>query len=252
MQVTLNPARSHGLILTFVLFISGLGFSLQSAGQGVALDDTISPPPENSSSESLEAPRPRPEGSLTLGERLSLTVHRTFGPTAFIYPAAEAGIVMAAPPHKYPSDWLDGGGAFGRNYGAQFARHAAGNFTQFAVATVDREDPRYFPSTSTNVFARTMHALAFTVVDRSNTGHRTLAISNFAGAASAGAVGMAFYPDGFNDTIHAYQRAAVEFGSYGSYNLTAEFSPEIVRLLRKCHVPDGLANSFLPAGTNRR
>jgi len=198
-----------------------------------------------------EAPRPRLTAPLRLGERFSLELHTTFSPSAFIFPATESAIIMAAPPHKYPPEWLDGPGGFGRNYGAEFVRHTAGGMTHFAVAAIDREDPRYFPSTSTNPLKRTVHALMFTVIDQSDSGRRTLAVSNFAGSAAAGAIGMTFYPDGFDDVTHAYQRAAIEFSTYGSHNLTAEFSPEITRLLRKCHVPAGIASAFLPAEANR-
>ena len=57
---------------------------------------------------------------------------------------------------------------------------------------------------------------------------------------------MAFYPDGFNDLTHAYQRAAIETTTFASHNLIAEFSPEIVRILHKLHISDRIAGAFLP------
>jgi hypothetical protein len=57
---------------------------------------------------------------------------------------------------------------------------------------------------------------------------------------------MAFYPDGYDDFTHAYQRAAIETTSFASHNLLAEFSPEIVRALHKMHVSDRIANAFIP------
>jgi len=159
---------------------------------------------------------------------------------------------MVDPPDAYPREWKDGGGALGRNYAAQLTRHTAGGLTHFAVAAIDREDPRYYASTSTNFAVRTFHALAFTLVDRSapsdgGEGRPRLAVSNLAGSAAAGAIGMTFLPDGFRDTTHAYQRAAVELTDFASHNLIAEFSPEIVHILHKMHIPDRLADSFLPA-----
>jgi hypothetical protein len=76
----------------------------------------------------------------------------------------------------------------------------------------------------------------FTVVDRSNSGHRRIAASNFAGATGAGFVGMAWEPDGFNDITHAYQRTAVEFAAFGGHNLLEEFSPEIHRMRVRLHL----------------
>jgi hypothetical protein len=193
-----------------------------------------------------DSPRPQPAGTLTLGERLRFEAHTSLGISAFIVPAGDALVDMADPPDRYPREWRDGGGAFGRLYGAEFARHTAGGFTHFAVAAIDREDPRYYFSTSTNFAHRAAHALIFTVIDRSDSGHRTLAVSNLAGSAAAGAVGMAFYPDGFRDITHAYQRGAVETTTFASHNLIAEFSPEIIKVLRKLHVSDRITDAFLP------
>lgn len=189
---------------------------------------------------------PQPADELTLGERFRLEVRTTAGPGAFILPAFQAGIIMAHPPDNYPHGWSDGPGAFGRNYGAELGRHVTGGMTHFAIAAIDREDPRYYSCRSTRYVPRFIHALTFTLVDRADSGHRTVAVSNLAGSAAAGFLGMAMLPQGFNDTTHAYQRAAVEMSTFSAHNLVAEFSPEIVHILHKLHFSDRLANSFLP------
>jgi hypothetical protein len=183
---------------------------------------------------------------LTLADRFTLEARSTFGAAAFAVPAGQAGLTMLFPPHRYPRNWSDGPAAFGRNYGAELARHTTGGLTHFATAAILREDPRYYASSSANPFSRLGHALAFTLVDRSDSGRRTIAVSNLSGAAAGGFIGMAFYPDGFNDTTHAYQHAALEMTTFTAHNLVAEFSPEISQLLHKFHFPDRLADSFLP------
>lgn len=193
-----------------------------------------------------DSPNPQPTGTLTLGERFHLEVHTTLGISAFIVPAGDALVDMANPPDHYPHEWRDGGGAFGRLYGTEFARHTTAGFTHFTVAAIDREDPRYYPCLSHNFAKRTVHALVFTVLDRNTSDRRTLALSNLAGSMAGGAVGMAYYPDGYNDFTHAYQHASIELTSFASHNLFAEFAPEIVRTLHKMHVSDRIANTFLP------
>jgi hypothetical protein len=187
-----------------------------------------------------------PGTPVSLHDRLNLELRTTFGPATFLLPAVDAALVMADPPHGYPRNWTDGGGAFGRNYGAEFAENTTAGFTHFTAAIVLREDPRYYPSTSTNLASRALHAIAFTLVDRSDSGRRTLAASNLAGAAAGGFIGMAYEPQGFNDATHGYQRAAVELTDFVSHNLTAEFSPEIAHIAHKLHFPDRIADSFLP------
>ena len=211
----------------------------QAAGHPPSLKPT--PLPDN--------PRPQPTGTLTLGQRVALERHTTLGLSAFIVPAGDALVDMADPPDKYPREWRDGGQAFGRLYGAEFARHTAGGVTHFAVAALDGEDPRYYFSTKHGYVPRAFHALLFTVIDQSNSGHRTLAVSNIAGSAAAGAVGMAFYPDGYRDLTHAYQRAAVETTTFASHNLIAEFSPEIVHVLRALGISDKFTSIILPPDT---
>lgn len=188
----------------------------------------------------------RPSHFLTLRERFLLQAHTTFGPIAFLSPAGEAGITMARPPHGYPRDWSDGGGAYARNFGSELGRHSAGGLGHFATAFIDGEDPRYFRSVNHNPGRRVTHALLFTLFDRTNSGRRTLALSNFAGSAAAGFVGNLWEPDGFNDTTHALQRSALEFGTFGGANLFAEFSPDLSHLMHKMHVPDRLADAILP------
>jgi hypothetical protein len=197
----------------------------------------------------VQSPHPESAGPLTLGERFKLEIHASLGISTFVVPAGDAAVDMARPPDRYPREWKDGGAAFGRNYGAELVRHTTGGFTHFAVAAIDREDPRYYPSTSTNYAKRTVHALIFTLFDRSSSGHTTLAVSNLAGSAAAGAVGMTFYPDGFRDITHAYQRASIETTTFASRNLVAEFSPEIVLILHKLHVSDRIASALLPQTT---
>ena len=173
---------------------------------------------------------------LTLKERFLEQTKINFSVVSIIDPAFEAGLTMADPPKHYPRDWTDGPDAFGRIYGSELAGHVASGYTHFATAAVLREDPRYFRYNGTGFGKRTLHALLFTLADRTDSGHRTLAISNMAGSTGGGFVGMLFEPDGFNDVTHAYQRSAVEFAGYGSSNLLDEFSPEFTKLLVKCHL----------------
>ena len=99
------------------------------------------------------------------------------------------------------------------------------------------EDPRYQRSTSTNPFGRTIHALAYTVVDKTDSGTNTIAASNFASATAGGFVGMGILPDGYNDLTHAEQRMATEFLQLGIGNVITEFQPEWGPWAQKIRLP---------------
>jgi hypothetical protein len=186
--------------------------------------------------------KPPAIGPMTLHERLVYAVHLNFGPGAFMLPALGAGYTMANPPHDYPRDWKDGGAALGRNYGSIFGQDTTGGLMHFATAAVDGEDPRYYPSTSTNYGRRALHAIGFTFVDKGNHGGRAFALSNFADATSAGFVGNLWEPDGFNDAAHALQRSEIQFAKLAGKNLALEFSPELTRLYQKIRPKHGSKN----------
>ena len=183
-------------------------------------------------------PPPMTNARLTLDDKFRIYTHQTFGPPAFVFSAIGASIRLSKPPNNYPNEWTDGGGAFGRIYGSTLATQTSKRTGQFFTEAVLHEDPRYLPARpDSNVGGRVFHAISYTFVDRTDSGARTIAFSNFAGAASGGFVGMAYLPDGFNDPTHAGQRALSEFMMIGIANLAGEFAPQLAPIVRKLHIP---------------
>jgi hypothetical protein len=169
--------------------------------------------------------------------KFSYYVNETYlNPSVFTAPAFRAGIRMANPPGKgatqYPPEWRQGAEAFGRNYGDAFAQRVTFQTARFATGVITHEDPRYIPSSSRNVLARSLHALTFTFVDRSDSGRAMPAFSNFVGATAAGFVGNTYLPSGFNNATHAGQRATLQFGFTAAGNLFREFAPQMPRPVR--------------------
>jgi hypothetical protein len=172
-----------------------------------------------------------------LGDKFSYYMTETYlNPSALTAAAFRAGLRMANPPGKgatrYPPEWRQGAEAFGRNYGDAFAERVSFQTARFVTGVITHEDPQYVPSNSQNVLARSLHALSFTFVDRSDSGHRMPALSNFVGAAAAGFVGNTYLPAGFNDVTHAGQRATIRFGLAAGGNLFREFAPQMPRPVR--------------------
>jgi hypothetical protein len=171
------------------------------------------------------------------GSRFSYYMEETYwNPSALTAPAFRASMRMASPPGKgattYPNEWRQGTEAFGRNYGDAFAARISTHTAQFLTGMVTREAPWYTPSASRGFLARSSHALAFTFVDRSDSGRPLPALSNFAGAAAGGFIGNAYLPAGFRDATHAGQRASFQFGMLAAGNLFREFAPQMPAPLR--------------------
>ena len=174
---------------------------------------------------------------LSAADKMQLYVHQAFNPVAFILPTFSVALTMADPPDHYPSEWKNGGGGFGRLYGDSLAKREAQLAAQTLTKIALREDPRYLPAASHNVFDRVAHAVLFVLVDRSDSGHNRLAYSNFAGATANGFVGMAYLPDGYNDVTHAGQRVASTFQDFALSNIANEFCPEWGPLMNRMHLP---------------
>jgi hypothetical protein len=106
-------------------------------------------------------PRVTRGGSLTLDDKFRIYVHQTFGPPALVLPAFGVGFQMLNPKSNYPRDWKDGAQAFGDLYGDKLAIITSRRTARFLADAALHEDPWCVSSTSKNVFARTLHALAF-------------------------------------------------------------------------------------------
>ncbi len=177
-------------------------------------------------------------GRLSVGDKFSIYVHQAFGPPALVFPAIGAGLRMADPPKNYPREWTDGGEAFGRLYGSAIAVQTSKRTAKVLTESLFREDPRYQAAAEGTGFAgRFAHAIAFTFVDKSDSGTRELAFSNYASATAGGFVGMAYLPDEFNDASHAGRRMGTEFLDIGIANIAREFAPQWVPVARKLHLP---------------
>lgn len=176
-------------------------------------------------------------GALDFAGKARYFAGHSFAPGALIGPLVWSAPLLARPPAHYPKEWRQGAEALGRLYGDALAFQTAAQTGKFLAETAFHEDPRYSASSSRNPFSRAMHAMAFTAFDRSDSGRTTVALSNFLASASAGFVGTAYLPHGYNDVSHAVNRMGIEFGSLAVTNLAQEFTPEFRHLGRILHLP---------------
>ena len=215
----------------------------QAQGQSNLPSSSSHPQDENSALLFLPVKSPR---TLSFGEKFTIYAHQTFGPPALIFPAFGAGMAMANPKKNYPREWKDGAGAFGRRYGDSIATVTAQRTARFLTGVALHEDPRYVQSTSKNPLLRTTHALAFTFIDKTDSGRNTIAFSNFAGAAAGGFVGNAYLPHGYNDLTHAEQRMAFQFAGIAIQNIAAEFQPQWGPVVRKLRINKIIPEWWVP------
>lgn len=174
---------------------------------------------------------------LTVKGKLRYFALESFRPGIYPVAAFYDGLTMANPPKAYPPEWRQGFPGFARNFGDFMVSWASVQGGKFVVASIVHEDPRYFPSTSKNFFARTFNAVRFSVIDRSDQGHPRLAVANLAGAFAGGFVGNAYLPDPYANTSHGFSRSALALTGFITSNLADEFRPEIHSVAKKLHLP---------------
>ena len=208
----------------------------KAAPQSGEAVDQSEPVPEPVAGDSWYAPIARGRGPESLRLKTETYLVVTFGPRAMVAPAFTAAMRMARPLIGYPSDWLDGGPAFGRNYGAALGDRVALDTGRFATGALLHEDFRYRPSGKSGGW-RLLYAIEYTFVDRSDSGHRRLAVANFAGAAAGGFVGNLYLPDGFNTPGDGARAFGGRFAGFAMTNVMREFAPEIYRATHRAHFP---------------
>ncbi len=132
-----------------------------------------------------------------------------------------------------PVEWGQGASGYARRFGTRYSQGVAKTTGDFVVGSLLKEDPRYEASRDTNFWKRTGHAFASIFVVKNVYGNQRPAFSKFAGAASSGLVGLAWYPDRLNRPGDVAARIGTGFGGYLASSVFQEFKPNLLRGLKK-------------------
>jgi hypothetical protein len=227
--------------------VCGQGTQPQSPGapEGAGAQDPQTPPQPTPAPSKDAGKRdnnstvgdPATSGPLNVKGKLRYFAVESFRPGIYPVAAFYDGLTMASPPKGYPPEWRQGVPAFARNYGDFMVSWASLQGGKFVAASILHEDPRYFTSTNKSFFGRVANAVRYAVIDRSDSGHPRLAVSNVAGALAGGFVGNAYLPDPYANASRGFRRSAIGLTGFVTSNLADEFHPEIHKLARKFHLP---------------
>ncbi len=221
-QNVASVEKNGVVLLASIAALSDQEAAVSVPGAPDRRDPELNPPdPENSA---------KPPLVFSAGDKARFYLHREMDVGTALGPAAEAAALMASPPKAYPDNWRQGAAGFGRNYGAVLGRVQTAEFSRFAAGVALREDPRYYPSANKNAAGRILHAIGFTLADRSDSGHSMPAFDNFIGATAGGFVGDAYLPSNYADLRHAGVRSGIQLGSFAVHNIVDEFAPEVAKL----------------------
>lgn len=195
-------------------------------GSGNQIDPAL---PSDSATNRLEASR----HDLTFGDRLRIYGHVVFSPPTAIGPALGAAVSQW---RDEPPEWRQGANGYGKRFASGYGRNLISDTISFGIAAADGEDPRYFPSQDTKIWARTRHAIVSTFISRRQNNSRGPAFANLAGIYGAAFIADAWYPNSRVTVPYALERGSTALASNVAYHVLLEFWPQIRKVLHlKAH-----------------
>ena len=165
-------------------------------------------------------------------ERLDVTgklryhLSSAYGPLAIVGTAAYAAVLQEA---TAPTEWGQGGGAYGRRVASTLAWSGIHSTMAFGLDSALHQDPRYFRSRDTGFWQRSAHALRGTILTRTDAGGETFSTWRFGSAYGSAYVSNQWYPDRVNTVRLGFIQGSVTLGFDLLGNLGSEFWPDIKR-----------------------
>ena len=158
------------------------------------------------------------------GERLLWAVDGTFGATSIA-----TGVFLASwnTAWNTPSEWGASWSGFGKRFVSREAQMTISNAVEAGLGAAWGEDPRYFPSGRTGIWARTGYAAKTVFVARRRSGRMAPAWARYAGAIGSNLVANTWLPPGSTTTSQNVRRIGNGFLGRFVGNMWNEFWPDI-------------------------
>src|ERR1700674_951224 len=120
--------------------------------------------------------------------------------------------------------------------GVLIQKESSAFFGKYLYPSLLKQDPRYYPSTSSSFLGRATYAASRILITRNDSGKRTLNTSYFLGVLTSVAISTAYRPYWARSTSEPFKTFGSTIGSDVGINLLHEFGPGIRRMLKE-HAP---------------
>ena len=161
---------------------------------------------------------------LNVTDKFYFHAKRTVGPMAILGVAAYAAILQEA---DAPQEWKQGGAAYGRRVGSMVAWAGIHSALAFGLDSALHQDPRYFRSSDTGFWRRSVHALRGTILTRTDSGGETLSTWRLGSDYGSAVLSNLWYPSRLNTARLGFIQGSVTVGLDLMGNLGAESWPDI-------------------------
>lgn len=178
------------------------------------------------------------KGPLHAGQKFELFMDESIAPSRLLSSAAGAGIDQA---RDVPAAYKQGMSGYGKRFGSSIATAASSNFFgTFVLASMLRQDPRYFPTLRGGFGHRVGYALSRIVITRNDQGAQTANWSGLVGPLLAESLATSYIPVSEQTVGKTFRRYGIGIGFTTATNILREYWPTIFRSLRLRKVAPGL------------
>jgi hypothetical protein len=177
-----------------------------------------------------EGPRSQEWKGLSVKEKLKYDWIHLFDVQNVAFAGVGAGFDQL---RNRPSEWGQGGDAFGERYASHLGFYAVQRSIMFPVQAIDHEDTRYFQSTHHSVKRRIGDALLETVWRYNDDGEKMPAYSEFLGDYGAAAVSRLWWPARYRTGSSIFVAGSDTILVDAGVNVLREFTPDLKRLVHR-------------------
>jgi hypothetical protein len=217
---------------TFVLLLTGSGVIHAQTPDSDVPDDPQSSASGQPGQPASSGPQSPQWSRLSIEDKLRYDARHFVDVDNFVY----AGIGAALDQWRdRPSEWGQGGGAYGERYLSHIGQYAIQRSIMFPVQAVDHEDTRYFRSKRSSYGGRLGDAFLHTVWRHSDSGGMMPAYSEFLGDYGAAAVSRLWWPQRFRSGPDIFVAGSDTILIDAGINVLHEFAPDVRRWLHLGH-----------------
>jgi hypothetical protein len=159
---------------------------------------------------------------LTPKQKFELAWKTVLDPVTFLVVGGLAGVEQA---QNHFIGYGQGAEGYAKRFGAGYADTVTGTFIGSAIlASLLKQDPRYFYKGTGSMGARALYAIANSVICKGDNGHWQANYSNIAGNLASGGISNLYYPaQDRNGAGLTFENGAIGIGAGAFTNLLQEF-----------------------------
>jgi hypothetical protein len=175
------------------------------------------------------------ESRLSTGDKFKLFVDNSASLSTLFASAFAAGIAQA---ENSPEGYGQGAEGYGKRFGASMARNASSEFFgTFILASVLKQDPRFFPQADPTLGGSIQYAVKRVFVTRNDDGKAVANWSGLLGPALGEGLANAYWPEGERTAGKTMERYGVDIASRAGFNFLRNYWPVIFKKLRGSKQP---------------